>query len=145
MKHKIGFNKLNRVPAHRKALIRNMMTVLFKHERITTTRAKAIEARKAAEKMITRAKEDSVHNRRIAAKKIQDEAILAKLFTEIGPRFKERNGGYTRILRVGLRKHDAADMVILELVDRVESDKKADREKRKTEKKAKAAASKAEK
>jgi large subunit ribosomal protein L17 len=145
MKHKIGFNKLNRVPAHRKALIRNMMTVLFKHERITTTRAKAIEARKAAEKMITRAKEDSVHNRRIAAKKIQDEAILAKLFTDIGPRFKERNGGYTRILRIGFRKHDAADMVILELVDRVESDKKADREKRKTEKKAKVAANKAEK
>lgn len=140
MKHKIGFNKLNRVPAHRKALIRNMMTVLFKHERIVTTRAKAIEVRRNAEKLITRAKVDSVHNRRQVFRKITDEAILAKLFTEIGPRFKERQGGYTRILRMGERKQDAADMVILELVDRKEDDKKADREKRKAEKKAKAKA-----
>ncbi len=140
MKHKIGFNKLNRVPAHRKALIRNMMTVLFKHERIVTTRAKAIEVRRNAEKLITRAKVDSVHNRRQVFRKITDEAILAKLFTDIGPRFKERQGGYTRILRMGERKQDAADMVILELVDRKEDDKKADREKRKAEKKAKAKA-----
>jgi large subunit ribosomal protein L17 len=143
MKHKIGFNKLNRMPAHRKALIRNMMTVLFKHERIVTTRAKAVEVRRAAEKMITRAKEDSVHNRRIAFRKITDDAILAKLFTDIGPRFKERLGGYTRILRLGERKQDAADMVILELVDRKVDDKKAERDKRKTEKKAKAAEKKA--
>jgi len=139
MKHKIGFNKLNRVAAHRKALLRNMTTVLFKHERIVTTRAKAIETRRVAEKMITRAKEDSVHNRRIVAKKIQDEAILAKLFTDIGPRFKERAGGYTRILRIGARDHDAADMVILELVDQKVNEKKAERDKRKAEKKAKAA------
>lgn len=139
MKHKIGFNKLNRVSAHRKALIRNQMTVLFKHERIVTTHAKAIETRRAAEKMITRAKEDSVHNRRIAARKIQDDAILAKLFTDIGPRFKERAGGYTRILRIGARAHDAADMVILELVDHKVDEKKAERDKRKAEKKAKAA------
>ncbi|MFA5853412.1 MAG: 50S ribosomal protein L17 [Spirochaetales bacterium] len=138
MKHKIGFNKLNRVSAHRKALLRNMTTVLFKHERIVTTRAKAIETRRVAEKMITRAKEDSVHNRRIVAKKIQDEAILAKLFTDIGPRFKERAGGYTRILRIGARAHDAADMVILELVDQKVNEKKAERDKRKAEKKAKA-------
>jgi len=144
MKHKIGFNKLNRMPAHRKALIRNMMTVLFKHERIVTTRAKAIEVRREAEKMITRAKVDSVHNRRIAFRKITDEAILAKLFTDIGPRFKDRNGGYTRILRTGERKQDAADMVILELVDRKEDDKKAARDKRKAEKKAKTAEKKAE-
>jgi large subunit ribosomal protein L17 len=137
MKHKIGFNKLNRVPAHRKALIRNMMTVLFEHERITTTHAKAIEVRRFAEKEITRAKEDSVHNRRMVARKIWDEAILAKLFTDIAPRFKERAGGYTRIVRIGERKHDAADMVILELVDRKEDDKKAEREQRKAEKKAK--------
>jgi large subunit ribosomal protein L17 len=138
MKHKIGFNKLNRVPAHRKALIRNMMTVLFKHERITTTRAKAAEVRRFAEKEITRAKVDSVHNRRMVARKITDEAILAKLFTDIAPRFKERAGGYTRILRLGLRKQDTADMVLLELVDRKEDSKKAEREKRKAEKKAKA-------
>ncbi|HET7839326.1 MAG TPA: 50S ribosomal protein L17 [Rectinemataceae bacterium] len=140
MKHKIGFNKLNRVPAHRKALIRNMMTVLFKHERITTTRAKAIEVRRFAEKEITRAKVDSVHNRRMVFRKITDEAVLAKLFTEIAPRFAQRAGGYTRILRIGERKHDAADMVILELVERKEDDKKAEREKRKAEKKAKAKA-----
>ena len=139
MKHKIGFNKLNRVSAHRKALLRNMATVLFKHERIETTRAKAIETRLLAEKMITRAKEDSVHNRRIIGRKITDEAILAKLFTDIGPRFKDRAGGYTRILRIGARANDGADMVILELVDRKEDDKKAEREKRKAEKKAKAA------
>jgi len=142
MKHKIGFNKLNRMPDHRKALIRNMITVLFKHERITTTRAKAIEVRRFAEKEITRAKEDSVHNRRMVGRKITDEAILAKLFTDIAPRFKERHGGYTRILRVGLRKQDAADMVILELVERKGEvdEKKAERDKRKAEKKAKAAA-----
>ena len=137
MKHKIGFNKLNKMAAHRKALLRNMMTVLFKHERIITTRAKAIETRRFAEKMITRAKVDRVHNRRIAGKKITDEAILAKLFTDIGPRFKDRAGGYTRILRVGARAHDAADMVILELVDQKVNEKKAEREKRKAEKKAK--------
>jgi len=116
-----------------------MMTVLFKHERIITTRAKAIETRRFAEKMITRAKVDSVHNRRIAGRKITDEAILAKLFTDIGPRFKDRAGGYTRILRVGARAHDAADMVILELVDQKVNEKKAERDKRKAEKKAKVA------
>mgnify|MGYP000980923713 CR=1 FL=1 len=143
MKHKIGFNKLNRVTAHRKALLRNLATVLFKHERIVTTRAKAIETRRVAEKMITRAKEDSVHNRRIVGRKITDEAILAKLFTDIGPRFKDRAGGYTRILRVGARANDAADMVILELVDQKVEEKKAERNKKKAEKKAKTAAKQA--
>ena len=138
MKHKIGFNKLNRVPAHRKALIRNMMTVLFKHERIVTTRAKAKEVQRFSEKEITRAKVDSVHNRRMVARKLWDEAIIAKLFTDIGPRFKERNGGYTRILRLGERAQDAADMVVLELVDRKTDEKQAEREKRKADKKAKA-------
>lgn len=142
MKHKIGFNKLNRMAAHRKALLRNMATVLFKHERIETTRSKAVETRRLAEKMITRAKIDSVHNRRIIGRKITDEAILAKLFTDIGPRFKDRAGGYTRIIRTGARANDAADMVILELVDRKEDNKKADRDKRKAEKKAKATAAK---
>jgi large subunit ribosomal protein L17 len=125
------------MPAHRKALIRNMMTVLFKHERIVTTHAKAVEVRRFAEKEITRAKVDSVHTRRMAARKLYDEAVLAKLFTDIAPRFKERAGGYTRILRIGERKHDAADMVILELVDRKDDGKKAEREKRKAERKAK--------
>jgi large subunit ribosomal protein L17 len=137
MNHKSGFNKLNMMPAHRKAVMRNMMTVLFKHERITTTHAKAKEVQRFAEKEITRAKVDSVHNRRMVARKISDEAILAKLFTDIAPRFKERNGGYTRVLRLGERLLDAADMVILELVERKEDDKKAERDKRKAEKKAK--------
>ena len=140
MKHKIGFNKLNRTPAHRKAMLRNMTTVLFKHERIVTTRAKAMECRREAEKMITRAKEDTVHNRRVIADRITDEAILAKLFKEIGPRMKDRNGGYTRVIRIGARKQDAADMVILELVDHAEDGKKAERDKRKADKKAKAKA-----
>ena len=137
MKHKIGFNKLNKTPSHRRAMLSNQATMLFKHERITTTHAKALETRKLAEKMITRSKVDSVHNRRITARRIQDEAILAKLFTEIGPRFKDRAGGYTRILRIGTRAHDVADMCILELVDQNVNEKKAEREKRKAEKKAK--------
>lgn len=117
MNHKNGFNPLSRTTAHRRAMSRNMVTSLFRYERITTTEAKAKEVRKAAEKLITRAKVDSVHNRRIAAKFIADEKILNKLFTEIGPRMKDRNGGYTRILKLGFRQGDAADTVIFELVD----------------------------
>ena len=117
MNHRNGFNPLSRTTAHRRAMSRNMVTSLFRFERITTTKSKALEVRKAAEKLITRAKVDSVHNRRIAAKFIADEKILNKLFTEIGPRMKDRNGGYTRILKMGFRQGDAADVVILELVD----------------------------
>ena len=117
MNHMTGFNPLSRTSAHRRAMSRNMVTSLFRYERVTTTKAKALEVRKAAEKLITRAKEDTVHNRRIAAKFIADEKILNKLFTEIGPRMKERNGGYTRVLKMGYRQGDAADVVILELVD----------------------------
>ncbi len=117
MNHKNGFNPLSRTTAHRRAMSRNMVTSLFRFERITTTSAKAKEVRKAAEKLITRSKVDTVHNRRIVAKFIQDEKILNKLFTELGPRMKDRKGGYTRILKIGFRQGDAADMVILELVD----------------------------
>ena len=117
MNHKNGFNPLSRTTAHRRAMSRNMVTSLFRFERITTTSAKAKEVRKAAEKLITRSKVDTVHNRRIAAKFIQDEKILNKLFTELGPRMSDRKGGYTRNLKIGLRQGDAADMVILELVD----------------------------
>jgi large subunit ribosomal protein L17 len=125
MNHKKGFNKLNRNASHRRALLRNMATVLFKHERIVTTKAKALEVRRVAEKMITRAKEDSVHNRRIVGQKITDQGILAKLFNDIGPRMKERNGGYTRILKIGFRAQDAANMVVIELVDHKLEDAKA--------------------
>lgn len=117
MNNKTGFNPLSRTSAHRRAMLRNMVTSLFRFERITTTSAKAKEVRRKAEKLITRGKVDSVHNRRLAAKDVQDERILNKLFTEIGPRMKDRNGGYTRILKMGFRKGDAADVVILELVD----------------------------
>jgi len=117
MKHRRGFNPLQRRAAHRKALKRNMVTSLFKQERITTTKAKALEIRRTAEKMITRAKIDSVHNRRIVSSRLFDEGIVAKLFTNIAPRMKDRNGGYTRIVKLGERKGDAAEVVILELVD----------------------------
>ena len=117
MNHRNGFNPLSRTTAHRRAMSRNMVTSLFRFERITTTKSKALEVRKAAEKLITRSKVDSVHNRREVAKFIADEKILNKLFTEIGPRMKDRNGGYTRVLKLGFRQGDAADMVILELVD----------------------------
>jgi large subunit ribosomal protein L17 len=117
MKHRRGFNPLQRMAAHRKALHRSMVTSLFRQERIRTTKAKALEVRRTAEKMITRAKEDSVHNRRIVSGRLYDEGIVAKLFTDIAPRMKDRNGGYTRILKLGERRGDAAQIVILELVD----------------------------
>ncbi|MDR1597115.1 MAG: 50S ribosomal protein L17 [Treponema sp.] len=128
MKHRRGFNPLERTSAHRKALHRSMVTSLFHHERIRTTKAKALEIRRTAEKLITRAKEDSVHNRRIASGRLYDEGVVAKLFTDIGPRMKDRPGGYTRIVKLGERRGDAAELVILELVDYkldIESDKKA--------------------
>ena len=117
MKHRRGFNPLQRMAAHRKALHRNMVTSLFRYERIRTTKAKAREIRRTAEKMITRAKEDTVHNRRIVSSRLFDEGIVAKLFTDIAVRMKDRNGGYTRILKLGERAGDAAEVVILELVD----------------------------
>lgn len=146
MNHKNGFNPLSRTTAHRRAMSRNMVTSLFRYERITTTKSKALEVRKSAEKLITRAKEDTVHNRREVAKFIADEKILNKLFTEISPRMKERNGGYTRVLKLGYRQGDAADVVILELVDykldnetkEEKSSKKADSSEQKAKKSTKA-------
>jgi large subunit ribosomal protein L17 len=123
MRHKIGFNRLSRRTGHRKALKRNMVTSLLLEERITTTQTKALEIRRVAEKMVTRAKEDSVHNRRVVGKDIKDKKALAKLFTEIGPRFKTREGGYTRVLKLGPRVGDAAEMVLLEFVDKGDSGK----------------------
>lgn len=117
MKHRRGFNPLERMSAHRQALHRNMVTSLFRHERIQTTKAKALEIRRSAEKLITRAKIDSVHNRRIASSRLFNEGIVAKLFTNIAIRMKDRHGGYTRILKLGKRSGDAAEIVILELVD----------------------------
>ena len=116
MKNRIGYNRLGRSSAHRRAMTRNMLTALFRHERIRTTKAKALSVRGTAEKMITRSKVDSVHNRRMIGRDIKDKAILAKMFTEIGPRYQERPGGYTRVLKLGPRRGDAAEMVLLELV-----------------------------
>jgi large subunit ribosomal protein L17 len=123
--------------AHRKALHRNMVTSLFRKERIRTTKAKALAVRRTAEKMITRAKEDSVHNRRIVASRLYDEGIVAKLFTDIAPRMKERNGGYTRILRLGERQGDAAEVVILDLVDYKLETEDSKKKSKKSEKKSK--------
>jgi large subunit ribosomal protein L17 len=143
MNHRNGFNPLSRTTAHRRAMSRNMVTSLFRFERITTTKSKALEVRKAAEKLITRSKVDSVHNRREVAKFIQDEKILNKLFTEIGPRMKDRNGGYTRVLKLGFRQGDAADMVILELVDyKLDNDNAAEEKKPAAKKEAKPATEK---
>ncbi|GHV16634.1 50S ribosomal protein L17 [Spirochaetia bacterium] len=135
MKHRRGFNPLERMSAHRKALHRNMVTSLFRYERVKTTKSKALEIRRSAEKLITRAKVDSVHNRRIVSSRLFDEGIVAKLFTDIAVRMKERPGGYTRIIKLGERYGDAAEVVILELVDYkldtdAGTDKKAKKEKK---------------
>lgn len=133
MKHRIGFNALSRNSAERKALKRNMVTSLFRYEKIETTVAKAKEVRRLAEKLITRAKTDSVHNRRIASSVLYDEAVVDKLFKEIAPLFIDINGGYTRIIKTQYRNGDAADMAVLELTIKTEKADKSD--KTKTEKK----------
>ncbi len=117
MRHRNGFNPLSRTAAHRRALHRNMVTSLFRHERITTTKQKAMEVRRTAEKLITKAKLDTVANRRFVARYLYDDAVLAKLFLDISPRMRDRNGGYTRVLKLGTRSGDVAEVAILELVD----------------------------
>jgi large subunit ribosomal protein L17 len=124
MNHRSSINRLGRTSAHRKALLKAQAKALFRYERIRTTVSKAKETRRLAEKLITRAKTDSVHNRRMAARSIDDGGVLNKLFTEIGPRFAQRPGGYTRILKMGRRFGDASEMVILELLDRKERERK---------------------
>jgi len=131
MRHNVSGRKLNRTPAHRRMLYRNLVTALFKHERITTTVPKAKEARVVAEKLITFAKRGDLHARRQAAKKLNEPEVLQKLFAEIGPRYADRPGGYTRILRLGNRKGDNAEVAILELVDNTARPKTTDSLKRK--------------
>jgi large subunit ribosomal protein L17 len=135
MKHKIGFNALSRNNAERKALKRNMVTSLFRFERIETTKAKAKEVQRLAEKMITRAKVDNVHNRRLTSAILFDEAVVNKLFTEIAPLYADVNGGYTRIIKTANRLGDAAEMAILELTKKTEKPEKKAKAK-KEEKKA---------
>ena len=116
MRHRNKGRKLSRTHTHRKALLRNMATSLFRHERIETTTAKAKELRPVAERLITLARRGDVHARRIAGRKIQDRDVLGKLFDDIAPRYAERPGGYTRILKLGTRKGDGAEMSLIELV-----------------------------
>ncbi len=135
MKHRIGFNALSRNNAERKALKRNMVTSLFRYERIETTKAKAKEIQRLAEKMITRAKVDNVHNRRLTSAILFDEAVVAKLFTEIAPLYADVNGGYTRIIKTQNRLGDAAEMAILELTKKTEKPEKKAKDKKKEDKK----------
>lgn len=118
MRHRHSGRQLNRNSSHRKAMFRNMATSLFEHEVIKTTLPKAKELRMVAEPLITLAKEDSVANRRQAFDRLRSKAVVGKLFTVLGPRYRERPGGYLRILKCGLRSGDAAPMAYVELVDR---------------------------
>ncbi|HIE13041.1 MAG TPA: 50S ribosomal protein L17 [Desulfotomaculum sp.] len=112
----MGYRKLGVNTGHRKALLRNLVTSLFKEEKITTTEPRAKEVRSIAERMVTLAKKGDLAARRQALRYIYDEEVVRKLFNNIGPRYTSRSGGYTRILKVGQRRGDAAEMVILELV-----------------------------
>ncbi len=120
MRHGLGLRKLNRTSEHRQAMLRNMMNSLLTHEVIKTTLPKAKELRRVVEPMITLAKEATVANRRLAFDRLRDRDVVVKLFNELGPRFKARPGGYTRILKMGFRVGDNAPMALVELVDRAQ-------------------------
>lgn len=130
MRHQKSGRKLNRNSSHRKAMFKNMTASLVEHEVIKTTLPKAKELRRVAEPLITLAKEDSVANRRLAFDRLRNKATVGKLFSELGPRFKERPGGYIRIIKCGFRKGDNAPMAYVELLDRpaVEAVEAADAE-----------------
>jgi len=122
MRHRKAGRHLNRTSSHREAMFKNMANSLFSHELIKTTLPKAKELRRVAEPLITLAKEDSVHRRRLAFARLRDNAIVAKLFSELGPRYQARPGGYLRILKCGYRASDAAPMAYVELVERPTGD-----------------------
>jgi len=117
MRHRVGHRKLQRTSSHRAALFRNMAAALIKHEQITTTTAKAKELRPYVEKLVTLAKKGGLSNRRLAHARLMDDTQLVKLFDVIGPRYADRAGGYTRILKTGHRKGDGAEMARIELVN----------------------------
>ena len=117
MRHLNGYRKLGRVSSHRRAMLRNMATSLLKHERIETTVPKAKELRGIVERMITLGKRGDLHSRRMAAAYLFDDETVKKVFSDLAPRFKDRPGGYTRILKTGYRFGDGADLALLELVD----------------------------
>ena len=135
MRHRRGGSKLGRVTAHRWALFRNLLTALFQHERIFTTVAKAKALRPLAERVVTLSKRDDLHARRQVLSLVPDTAVVRKLFDTVAARYADRRGGYTRIIKAGVRRGDAAPLAILELVDRPEAPKA----KKTKEKKAEAA------
>lgn len=118
MRHRVGGRKLQRTSAHRLALFRNMSAALIKHEQIMTTTAKAKELRPYIEKLITLAKKGGLSNRRLAHSRLLDDAQLVKLFDVLASRYADRNGGYTRVIKAGIRASDASPMAIIEFVDR---------------------------
>ncbi len=126
MRHGHGLRKLNRTSEHRLAMLRNMMNSLIEHEVIKTTLPKAKELRRVVEPMITLAKDATLSNRRLAFNRLRDRDSVTKLFNDLGPRFKARPGGYTRILKMGFRVGDNAPMALVELVDRPEVEAAAD-------------------
>ena len=120
MRHQKSGRKLNRTSSHRQAMFRNMAASLIRHEEIRTTLPKAKELRRVAEPLITMAKSSSLARRRLAFARLRDSAAVAKLFDELGPRFQNRPGGYTRILKCGFRTGDHAPMALVQLVDRID-------------------------
>ena len=126
MRHGKVHRKLNRTSEHRRAMFANMAAALIKHEQITTTLPKAKELRPVVEKLVTLGKRGDLHARRQAVAKIRDLAMVKKLFEVLGPRYKERNGGYTRVLKAGFRYGDSAPVAVIELVDRDEAAKGLD-------------------
>jgi len=142
MRHRHGLRKLNRTSEHRQAMLSNMCNSLLQHEAIKTTVPKAKELRRVVEPLITLAKEATLANRRLAFDRTRDRDIVTKLFNELGPRYKARLGGYTRILKMGFRKGDNAPLALVTLMDRVEtaSEPKPEEKKKTEEKKAAKAA-----
>jgi len=136
MRHNVGYRKRGRQEGHRRALLRNLTTALFRHERLTTTLPKAKELRPLAERLITLARRDDLHARRRVLRQVSDKAVVKKLFDTLGPRFATRPGGYTRALKLGPRPGDGADMAIVELVGseptfkKQKDDKKARRDRK---------------
>ena len=126
MRHRHGLRKLNRTSSHRLAMLRNMMVSILRHEAIKTTVPKAKELRRVVEPILTLGKTDTLANRRLAFARLRDREMVTKLFTELGPRYAARNGGYLRILKMGFRVGDNAPMAFVELVDRPEVSESAE-------------------
>ena len=123
MRHRQAGRKLNRTSSHRKSLFKNMAQALIKHEQIVTTLPKAKELKRVIEKLITLGKKSSLHSRRLAFNQIRDKEMVSKLFETLAPRYSDRNGGYSRVLKAGFRYGDSAPMAVIELVDRDETAK----------------------